>query len=155
MPDTIRDIADSDIPDEQKIRILLKCPGLSQTDIRLLACRWAEKEVTYWKRYLPDDRAQQAIETTRRFLYGEATIEELSIANAATWDASRMPKTIGYDSFDIYYRNCLAIACHSARIAWKATLPQGVDAYVVASWCGSFSPCVTDLIAVIEGKVVA
>ena len=54
-------------------------------EIRLMACDFAESVV-----YLAnDERCNKAIEVSRKYANGEATVEELAAARAAAWAAAR------------------------------------------------------------------
>jgi hypothetical protein len=63
---------------------------LDPTSRRLLACDIAEElAMPVWReRYPDDDRPQRAIDVSRRYARGEATIDELSEAMSAAIDAA-------------------------------------------------------------------
>jgi len=57
---------------------------------RLLACDYAEHVLhIYEERYPDDNRPRTAIDVARRYANGEATKEELEIASAIAWSATR------------------------------------------------------------------
>ena len=79
------EIAALDIPEEDRLWVLLREELIPARDLRLLACGWAEAACrkTGWD----DERSLAAIAVSRRFAVGEATEDELAAAAAAAWEA--------------------------------------------------------------------
>lgn len=73
-----------------KLWVALHPEILSSREMRLFACwcadRALQREASAGRQ--PDERSLAAIETTRRWLRGEATSEELSEARLAAWSAA-------------------------------------------------------------------
>ena len=58
-------------------------------EIRLFACDCAESVLHIFEEQYPNDnRPRNAIEVSRKFANGEATIEELRVAKSDAWDAA-------------------------------------------------------------------
>lgn len=67
---------------------------LSNVTWRLFAADCAEHVLSYWETNYPnDDRPRHAIETTRRFVLGLATQDELEAARSAAWSAALLAPT--------------------------------------------------------------
>jgi hypothetical protein len=70
-------------------RLWVAIRALNKKDRRLFACDCAEHVLPIYEKYYPDDsRPREAIETMRRYARGEATKEELEIANNAAYAAA-------------------------------------------------------------------
>jgi hypothetical protein len=70
-----------------KLKVAIR--ALSDKNHRLFAADCAEHVLPIYEKHYPDDsRPRRAIEMARRFARGEATKEELEIANAATFAAT-------------------------------------------------------------------
>jgi len=76
----------------REARLLRKFETWNECSARLFACDCAERVLSiYEKQYSDDRRPREAIETSRRYVNGEATKEELVAARVAAgvaaWDA--------------------------------------------------------------------
>ncbi len=109
-------------------------------EIRLFACYSAERVLPIFEKQYPEDkRPRQAIEVSRRYANGEATLEELnaaagaarSAAWAATWDAT-------WDAGAAAARDAGAAAGAAARAAaWAAAWGATWDAAGAATWAAA------------------
>ena len=64
--------------DQKRIHAALE--ELSEKDLRLLACFWAEHALSVWGRnHKGDDRPKNIIEASRKYVAGRLSYEELSI----------------------------------------------------------------------------
>ena len=94
---------------------------------RHFACDCAQRVLPIWLEQFPDDiRPQQAIDVARRYADGNATAEELSVAEAAAKDASWLPVE---PATDIMERAHMDVASEFAvkSIKWSAA-PSATDA---------------------------
>ena len=86
---TVDDVLDLDIPDADKLWVVLREPLLTEADLHELACRLAEEVLPIFERAYPNDnRPRLAIEAKRKWLKGEITDDELAAAEAAARAAS-------------------------------------------------------------------
>ena len=77
------------IPDQDLVWLLLHKELIPEPVLWELACRFVEAVLPLYERSYPNDRRpHQAIETRRRWLRGEASVEELAAAWAAAWSAA-------------------------------------------------------------------
>jgi hypothetical protein len=89
-----------------------------------LACDYAEHVLhIYEKQYHDDDRPRKAIEASRLYLKGEATIEELAASRTAAWAASRTAS-----------RAASRAAWAASRAAWAAAWAAAGAAAWAAAW---------------------
>lgn len=107
------------IPSADLLWLLCRKDLLPARLLRECACDWAERAlhlagVTDW-------RPWKAVEVSRRYARGEATIEELTTARNAAWDAAWAP-------LDNPARGCAKGA------AWSCGNDAGWGAAQVASW---------------------
>lgn len=79
------EIAALDIPEEDRLWVLLRDDVVPARELRLLACGWAEAACR--KSGWDDQRSLAAIAVARRFAVGEASEAELVEARLAAWDA--------------------------------------------------------------------
>ena len=87
---SLLEILDLDIPHEDKIWVVLRKEFLSERDLHLLACDFAEYSLPIWEKWRPDDtRVRNAIAVKRKWINGDATDEELAAAGAAARAAIR------------------------------------------------------------------
>jgi hypothetical protein len=101
-------ILDLDIPPQDRLWVVLREEVIPARELRLLACLWARRALSRVKN--PDPRSLHAIEVSERFARGEATEEELLLAQ----DAARYAD--GYDAA----RAAVFTAYASARAARSA-----------------------------------
>ena len=80
------EVAALDIPEKDRMWVLLREDVIPARALRLLACGWAEAAClkTGWN----DERSLNAIAVARRFAGGEATKSELGQAKAAALEAA-------------------------------------------------------------------
>jgi len=76
-----------DIPEEDRLWVLLRDAVIPARNLRLLACKWASD--TCRKAGWADERSINAINVAARFADGNATRAELDAANAVAWLAAR------------------------------------------------------------------
>src|SRR5574343_1845273 len=109
-----------------QMRLLRKIKTWNEKSARLFAGDCAERVMhIFEKEYLSDQRPQIAIETSRKFANGEATIKELDAARAAAGDAAWNPAR--------------AAAWNAAKnaagdAAWNAAKNAAGDAAGDAAW---------------------
>ena len=97
--------ADNDKWIARKVRLVSETAWDERT-ARLFACDCAEHVLPIYEQDYPDDnRPRHAIEVARRYANGEATVQELTAARDAAWDAGPAAKD-GWDA---------------TRPAWDAT----------------------------------
>lgn len=78
------------ISDRDKLWVMLRPETLSEKQLHLLACDFAESVLHFFENEYPDDRRpRQAIEAKRRWVSGEISDSELQTASAAAIDAAR------------------------------------------------------------------
>ena len=112
-----------------------KAKRVSQT----LACDYAEQVVAiYEKAYPGDGRPRNAIETTRKYLNGTATVEELgaawSAARNAAWSAAWSAADAAWSAARNAARSAAWSAADAARnAAWSAAW-SAADAARNAAW---------------------
>ena len=117
---------------------LRACPG-SERFSRLLACDYAEHVLhAYETRYPNDDRPQKAIETSRRYAYGKATMKELKAAwkdaRSATWESERSTaysavlSTVWGVSITGHFSNMAFIGQSAAEYAARSTAGRAAGA---------------------------
>lgn len=76
------------ISDRDKLWVMLRPETLSEKQLHLLACDFAESVLHFFENEYPNDnRPRQAIEAKRRWVNGEISDSELQTAWAAAWDA--------------------------------------------------------------------
>src|SRR5271165_6484754 len=74
----------------ESARLLRQLPTWNERTMRLFAADCAEHVLHFYEEKFPDDtRPRKAIEVVRRYANGEATLEELTSAVWAAWDAAR------------------------------------------------------------------
>ena len=90
-PMTPLEICDLDsVPVLDRMWVLLRLGVIDDRNLRLLACKWAERVLPIFEQAYPDDdRPRNAIAVSRRFANGDASKEELSAARAAAMAATR------------------------------------------------------------------
>jgi hypothetical protein len=86
---TIADIAELDIPVQDRLWCVLSPGVLPDAVLGELHCRIVDEAVEIYERYYPADlRPRHANEVRRAMLRGEATAEEWSAARDAAWAAA-------------------------------------------------------------------
>ena len=72
-------------------RLLSRCDGWNERTARLFAVDCATRALNREKKAgrTPDKRSYEALKVARRFANGDASVDELAAAGAATWDAAR------------------------------------------------------------------
>ena len=106
-------------------------PHIPDSDrrMRLVACECAETILPVWERTYPNDgRPRVAIETSRRYVEGKATNEELEAARASANSAA----SVALD--EAYAANSVAYAAYSA--AYSACCAALNDAHAAGSAAG-------------------
>ena len=94
---SLKNLLDMDISDADKVWAFSYLSFVDDRDKRLFACACAENVLhIYESRYPGDNRPGQAIEVARRYANGEATIEELR----AAWAASAAASAAGWAASD-------------------------------------------------------
>jgi len=92
-PVTPRQIADVDeITAKDRCWILIHFAGISDRDLRLLACRWAEAALPVETReiaIISERTGRQAIEISRKYAKGIVSEVDLQAALKTAWDAAR------------------------------------------------------------------
>ena len=97
------------------VRLLHEVP-ITETDLRLLACDYAEHVLTIFERTNSEDkRPRTAIETARKYVRGEATRQELYAASAASAAASAASA-----ASDAAYADAASAAASAAYTAYAA-----------------------------------
>ena len=88
---TVDDLMALDISDDDKLWCLLRPEVVPERKLHELACDYAERALERERKAgrEPDERSWAAIETTRRWLRGEATDQELAAAGTSAWAAER------------------------------------------------------------------
>ena len=116
-----------DIPREDIIWAMTKVVITDDRRRRLIACDITEEiALPIWEELSPHDwRLRTAVETSRRYVHGEATDEDLRAAWDATWSAAR--SAASYAASD---------AARSAAwyAAWYAARDADSDAASDAAW---------------------
>ena len=80
----------ADVPDEDKLWLVLRTEFMPEMMIHELACDFASSVMWIVEKHTPGEkRPQNAIDVKRRWIRGEATDEELDAAWDAAWDAAR------------------------------------------------------------------
>ena len=79
-----------DISAEDRLWLLLREEIIPARELRLLACKWAERALRADRKAgrEPDERSWNAVSVARRFANGKATSEELEAAREAAWLAA-------------------------------------------------------------------
>jgi hypothetical protein len=104
-------VCDLDIPAKDRLWLLLREEVIEARELRLLACRWAERVAPLYDSAHPEDPAcRNTIAVVRRYALGEATDDELVAAEAAALAASLNAA-----------RDASGAAARNARNAWAAT----------------------------------
>ena len=80
------EVAALDIPEEDRLLVLLREDFIPARELRLLACDWAEAACR--KAGWNDERSHTAIAVARRHADGEASESELAEAASAAWAAA-------------------------------------------------------------------
>ena len=133
------------------VRLLHEVP-ITETDLRLLACDYAEHVLTIFERTNSEDkRPRTAIETARKYVRGEATRQELHAASAASAAASDAAYTAyaaaytayaaasaAYAASDAAYADAASAAASAAYTAYAAA------AYADAAYADAASAAYTD-----------
>ena len=107
------------------VRLLHEVP-ITETDLRLLACDYAEHVLTIFERTNSEDkRPRTAIETARKYVRGEATLQDL---HAAAYAAANAAYAAAYaDAAAAYAADVAAYAADAAaNVAYAA---DAADAY--------------------------
>jgi hypothetical protein len=87
---TAWDISVLDIPIADRIWALLHREFFTDSDLRLIACAFAERVIHIYERKYPGDyRPREAIRVARLLAVGRATLKDLKTAEAAVWAAAR------------------------------------------------------------------
>jgi hypothetical protein len=91
LPMTVAQLVDdTEIPAADKLWVLLHRDFFSDSELRLLACDFAEAVLPIYESARPGDfRPRHAIKVSRRYAVGEATAEELSAARESVREAAR------------------------------------------------------------------
>ena len=89
-PVTPLEICDLDsVPVLDRMWVLLRLGVIDDRNLRLLACKWAERVLPIFEKAYPDDdRPRNAIAVSRRFANGDASKEELAAAKNDAWAAA-------------------------------------------------------------------
>lgn len=123
-PKTPLEIADLAIPISDRLWVLLRPEIIPDSDLHLLACDFAEMVLSIYEERCPcDDRPRHAIETMRRWVYGEVTTEKLKIARDATIHAASNATcaiALSVATAAAYSANCDAAWVSAWDTAWKA-----------------------------------
>ena len=84
------EICDLDsVPVLDRMWVLLRLGVIDDHNLRLLACKWAERVLPIFEKAYPDDdRPRNTIAVSRRFANGDASKEELAAAKNDAWDAT-------------------------------------------------------------------
>ena len=86
---SLKNLMDMDIQDADKIWAFSHLSFVEDREKRLFSCACAESILHFYEaKYPGDNRPRQAIEVARRYAAGEATIEVLSAAATAAWEAA-------------------------------------------------------------------
>jgi len=90
--------------------------------LTLFVCDCAERVLPTFEESYPDDnRPRNAIETTRLYIKGQATEEDMAAARAAAWDAARATRAA-------------RATARAERVAWWAARAVAWDAEWAAEW---------------------
>jgi hypothetical protein len=85
---TAWDISVLDIPIADRIWALLHREFFTDSDLRLIACAFAERVIHIYERKYPGDyRPREVIRVARLFAVGRATLKDLKTVEAAAWAA--------------------------------------------------------------------
>ena len=128
-----RDIAGLDIPSEDKLWSMLRNEFLTDNQMHVLACDFAERVVHLCG---ADPHPQAAIDAKRAWVRGEITGDELAAARAAAWAAAR---DAAWDAaWGAAWATAWATAWDAARAAAWATARDAAgaarDAAGAAAW---------------------
>jgi len=129
-PFPLLDILDSNGLDDA-LWSLRACEPAEERDRidRLFACDCAEHVLVNFERVFPsDNRPRHAIEVSRRFASGQATLKELSAAWAASKDAGSAARTAG-----------AALAAWSASESYDPAAARTAGSAASAAWAASES----------------
>ena len=121
------------------VRLLHEVP-ITETDLRLLACDYAEHVLTIFERTNSEDkRPRTAIETARKYVRGEATRQELYAASAASAAASAA--SAAYTAYTAYAAASAASAASDAAYADAASAAASAayTAYAAAAYADAAS----------------
>ena len=116
------------------VRLLHEVP-ITETDLRLLACDYAEHVLTIFERTNSEDkRPRTAIETARKYVRGEATLQDLhaaayAAANAAYAAAYVAAAAYAADVAAYAAANAYADAANAAAYAAAAAYADAAAAY--------------------------
>jgi hypothetical protein len=87
---TAIEIANLDIPVEDRLWVLLRPHFFSESDLRMIVAAFAEQSLKYFERYYPDDaRPRDAIKASRLFSLCEISAAARDAARDAAWAAAR------------------------------------------------------------------
>jgi hypothetical protein len=122
------DVCDAEcVPAEDRLWVLLHTDFLSDRDLRLLACTWAERALAIVEE--PDPRSLASMSVARRYVAGEATDDELGAARDVGRDA------VG-DARDAW---AAWAAWDAARAAWADALADVRAVLVAVLTCAPLS----------------
>jgi hypothetical protein len=109
------------------VRLLHEVP-ITETDLRLLACDYAEHVLTIFERTNSEDkRPRTAIETARKYVRGEATLQDLHAAAYAAYVAAYAADAAAYAAA------YAADAAANAAAAYVAATAYAADAAAYAA----------------------
>ena len=118
---TARDCLDLEIPDEDKLFVLLRPEMIPERELHLLACDFAERVAHLTK----NSWSSEAIRIKRLWVEGKATDEELAMAKRDAWASAE----------EVEWK-ASEWATHAAResAAWATTRAAAVAAARTAAW---------------------
>ena len=142
------EIANLDIPVEDRLRVLLREDVIPSRDLRLLACGWAESACAKTGRN--DKRSLEAIAVARRFADGEATDAELAAARSAAWAAAA-------DSEVLYSAAARSAAWAAGWSPWlaRSAAEASAEARAAAAWSAAARGSCSAWVACSEAEVAA
>ena len=124
------------------VRLLHEVP-ITETDLRLLACDYAEHVLTIFERTNSEDkRPRTAIETARKYVRGEATLQDL---HAAAYAAANAAYAAAYVAAAAAY--AAAYAAYAAAYAAYAAANAAYAAAYVAAYAADVAAYAADAAA--------
>ena len=116
------------VPHTDKLWLLLRPDYISDKNMRLLACTWAERVLSIFeKKYPGDGRPRAAIQVSRKFAEGLATHEELAAARAAARAASAAASDASAAARAAASAAAWAASAAASDAAWAAAWDEQID----------------------------
>jgi hypothetical protein len=150
----IEEVFDLDISSADKLWLLLREPIFTASELRHMACDFAESVLTHWYAVYSDDhRPRECIEITRRYADGKATDEELEAAREAAgeaaWAAAGAARAAWAAAGAAWAaRDAAGAAWAAARDAWEAARAARAAAWEAAgaAWAAAWEAAQLEIV---------